>query len=151
MENGLNISNQESKCDQLREGHIVYISRLESEVCPVACLQKYLVFSKLEDELESYLICRLTKTKSGHKALRTHSICYSTVRDSFRKHLSDITNPSSYGLHSLRSGGATEAANNGVSDRLISKHGRWKSDLSRNRYIKENAKTRFDVTQKLGI
>jgi hypothetical protein len=32
------------------------------------------------------------------------------------------------GLHSLRSGGATQAANNNVSDRLFKAHGCWRSE-----------------------
>lgn len=31
-----------------------------------------------------------------------------------------------FGTHFLRAGGATAAANNGVSDRLFKRHGRWK-------------------------
>ena len=42
------------------------------------------------------------------------------------------------GLHSLRSGGASSAADNGVSDRLIAKHGRWSSNSYRDCYIKDN-------------
>lgn len=33
-----------------------------------------------------------------------------------------------YGLHSLRNGGATTAANNNVPDRLFKVHGRWRSE-----------------------
>ena len=36
-------------------------------------------------------------------------------------------NSKKFGLHSLRAGGATAAANLGVSDGLFQKHGRWKS------------------------
>ena len=42
----------------------------------------------------------------------------------------------SFGLHSLRSGGAT-AAGNVVPERSIQKHGRWKVESSKNRYIHE--------------
>ena len=42
----------------------------------------------------------------------------------------------SFGLHSLRSGGAT-AAGSVVPERLIQKHGRWKAESSKNRYIHE--------------
>ena len=38
-----------------------------------------------------------------------------------------------YGLHSLQSGGASLAPYNGVSDR----HGRWKSDSAKDRYIED--------------
>ena len=37
-------------------------------------------------------------------------------------------NPKQYGLHSLRSGGATAAANAGVPDRLFKRHRRWRRE-----------------------
>jgi hypothetical protein len=39
---------------------------------------------------------------------------------------------------SLRSGGATAAANAGLSDRLFKKHGRWCSDNAKDGYVHEN-------------
>ena len=58
---------------------------------------------------------------------------------------------SSYCLHSLRSGGASAAANNDVSDRLIGKHGRWSSNGSRDRYIKDSKAKRLKVSSSLGL
>lgn len=43
-----------------------------------------------------------------------------------------------YGLHSFRSGGATAAALSGVPDRVFKKHGRWKSDMAKDRYVRED-------------
>ena len=40
-----------------------------------------------------------------------------------------------YGLHSLRAGGASAAANAQVTDRLFKRHGRWKSDKATVRII----------------
>ena len=42
------------------------------------------------------------------------------------------------GLHSLRSGGASQASRSGISDRLIKKHGRWVSETAKNLYIRES-------------
>ena len=42
-----------------------------------------------------------------------------------------------FGMHSLRSGGVSAAANSGVSSNALKKHGRWRSDAV-NRYIKES-------------
>lgn len=51
---------------------------------------------------------------------------YSRVRKLFRTSLDKIRlDKSKFGLHSLRSGGATSAANNSVADRLFKTHGRW--------------------------
>ena len=56
-----------------------------------------------------------------------------------------------FGLHSLRSGGASAAAAAGVEDRLFKKHGRWKSDTAKDGYVKESLKDRLSVTNNIGI
>ena len=40
-----------------------------------------------------------------------------------------------YSPHSLRAGGASAAANAQVSDRLLKRHGQWKSDKAKDGYI----------------
>ena len=56
-----------------------------------------------------------------------------------------------YGLHSLRAGGASAAANAQVTDRLFKRHGRWKSDKAKDGYIKDNILSLFSVSLSLGI
>ena len=60
-------------------------------------------------------------------------------------------NDEHFRLHSLRSWGASSAADHEVSDRLISKHGRWVLDKARNGYIKGNKKSRLRVSLSLGL
>ena len=43
-----------------------------------------------------------------------------------------------FGLHSLRSGGATLAANKSVKDCLFKRHAEWKSDNVKDEYIDDN-------------
>ena len=59
--------------------------------------------------------------------------------------------PENFGLHSLRSGGASAAANNSISDRLISKQGRWSSEKARNGYIKDSVVKRLTVSNTLEL
>ena len=55
-----------------------------------------------------------------------------------------------FGLHSLRSGGATAAASNAsVCDRLIMKHGRGVTEKSKNLYIHENLASKLSVTKNM--
>ena len=143
-----------SKPDQHREGHVVYISRKKPECCPVKYLEAYLQKAKLDiyNDKESPLICRIFKTKSGHKISKTKGISYSRIREIFKGYISEITTtPENFGLHSLRSGGASAAANNGISDRLISKQGRWSSEKGRNGYIKDSVVKRLTVSNTLGL
>ena len=59
--------------------------------------------------------------------------------------------PKEFGLHSLRSGGATAAANAGVPDRLFKRHGRWKSELAKDGYVKDLLSSRLLVSKSLGV
>ena len=56
-----------------------------------------------------------------------------------------------YGLHSLRSGGATAAANEGVPDRLFKWHGRWKSESAKDGYVKDSREALMSVTKSLKL
>ena len=57
------------------------------------------------------------------------------------------------GLHSMRSGGATAVANTSehVSDRCWKRHGRWKSDTSKDGYVVDSLEKRLNVSKHLGI
>ena len=51
---------------------------------------------------KSPLICRIFKTKSGHKISKTKGISYSKIRETFKGYISEITTaPENFGLHSL--------------------------------------------------
>ena len=54
-----------------------------------------------------------------------------------------------YGLHSLRSGGGSLDAYNGVSDRLFKSLGRWKSDKVKDAYIEDSLESLLSVTKNL--
>ena len=73
------------------------------------------------------------------------------MREIFKEKITAIDDRTNYGMHSLRSGGASAAAQNGVPDRLISKQGRWASDNARNGYIQDSKATRLSVTKALGL
>ena len=99
----------------------------------------------------SPVVIRVVRTKHGMEAVKTgKSLGYSTVKDLFLKAMMSVTDePGKYGLHSLRSGGALAAAAANVADRLISSHGRWKCEASRNRYIKDSDKNKFKICKPL--
>ncbi|KAK9918656.1 hypothetical protein WJX75_005689 [Coccomyxa subellipsoidea] len=54
-----------------------------------------------------------------------------------------------YGLHSLRSGGATLAANSGVQDSLWMEHGGWKSERAARGYIKTSVASKLSVNHSM--
>ena len=58
---------------------------------------------------------------------------------------------SAIGTHSVRSGGATAAANAGVPDRLFKRHGRWASESAKDGYVQDSLSSRLSVSTTLGI
>ena len=147
---------EKSKTDQHRDGETVYIAQSGNSTCPLYWIKRYLRLAKLDIKKtpEYFLICKMAKTKSGHNAHGKHPITYPTARKTFLEHVNEIFKPQSnqYGLHSLRSGGATAASENGVCDRLIGKRGRWSANSSvKDIYIKDSKKKRLSVSQKLGL
>ena len=60
-------------------------------------------------------------------------------------------NSKSYGLHSLRAGGATAAANLGINDKLFKKHSRLKSEKVKDGYVHENLDSLLLISKNLGL
>ena len=121
---------EKSKTDIYRDGQWLLIAKLDSTICPVKILTLYLEKTEIGDTSEEYIFRAMTWFKSTAKhRLRAANkkMAYSTARSNMlnlaQKIGLDVTK---FGLHSLRSGGATAAANNGVPDRLFKRHGRWK-------------------------
>ena len=133
----------DSKCDQRRGGNTVYIAKTNTATCPVFCLDKYLKDTNLISEPESYLFCRLYKTRKGHNAHGNKPLSYTRARETFMEHIKvfEEKEVKKFGLHSLRSGGASAATDNEVDERLIGKHGRWSCNSSMEGYIKDSKKT----------
>ena len=63
----------------------------------------------------------------------------------------NIINTSLIGERSLRSGGATAAANAGVHDRMFTRHGHWRSDKAKDGYITDSLEERLKVSKSLRI
>ena len=107
---------------------------------------------KINVDVNAYLIPRLHKTKKGHNASKTNGISYTTIYEN-SKELSAMENKENknWGLHSLRASEASVAAQQGISDRLISKQGRWSSETARNGYIQDSVESRLQVSRSLGV
>lgn len=56
-----------------------------------------------------------------------------------------------YGLHSLRSGGATAAANHDILDRRFKAHGRWRSENVKDGYVLDSLNNKLSVSLNLGL
>ena len=109
-----------SKLDQYRQGDRVIVARTGSSVCPVAMLERYYAMAALPKSWKLRLFRGIVITKSGERFCSHDSLSYTRLRELFLSKLSELGfDPKQFGLHSLRSGGASAAANAGVPDRLF--------------------------------
>lgn len=153
LEDHMIIKVEKSKTDQLRQGDEVVIARSGGSACPVSILQQYLSRLNIDPHSDELIFRQLVKTKSSYKMVsKDKPISYSTFRDHLSKSLrSVVRDPSVYGTHSFRSGGASAAANSGVGDRVFQRHGRWKSVSAKDGYVKDDIASRISVSKSLGF
>ena len=144
---------EHSKTDVYREGRTLIVSKVASAICPVETLLCYIRQAHLDHD--SFLFRPLVWVKTRQKYRVTGSnraLSYTTCRLDALGLFSKIgLNPTDFGLHSARSGGASWAANAGVPDRLFKRHGRWVSDRAKDSYVKDNLFSLISVTQNLGL
>ena len=144
-----------SKTDVYRQGSEVVIAKTGENSCPVFWMKHYLKLADILDKGDNYIF----RSISYFKSIKKYKLCkinkplsYTRARELLLKALGIIgLDVSNFGLHSLRSGGVTEAAANNVPDRLLKMHGRWKSDISKDGYILESMQNRLSVTKNLNI
>ena len=115
-----------AKNDVYREGNKVYIKRLFSKYCPVALLERYILMAEvdLNSNLPLFRPLRLFKSSNTYK-LYGSKLSYTRCREVFKNCLKDLgLDYKLYGLHSLKSGGATSAFSNStsLSKRLLKLH-----------------------------
>ena len=132
---------------------LCYKTRHGSMLCPIELVSQYFKKGNIRDNCQKYIFRGIITTKS-HSKLRScdKHISYTCVRENVIKGLKNIVAETKlFGLHSLRAGGATAAANLGVNDRLFKKHRRWKSEKVKDGYIHESIETKLIVTKNLGL
>ena len=131
------------------------IARSGGSTCPVSIVQQYLSRLNIDPYSDELIFRQLTlvKTKSSCKMVsKDKPISYSTFREHLSKSLrSVVPDPSVYGTHSFRSGGASTAANSGVGDCVFQRHGRWKGVSAKDGYVKDDIASRISVTKSLGF
>ncbi|XP_021379902.1 uncharacterized protein LOC110467217 [Mizuhopecten yessoensis] len=151
----LEITLVHSKTDVYRQGNVVVIAKTGKKTCPVACFVKYITAAGLSFGADSYIFRAVSFCKStGTYKLcsRNQALSYTRVREIFLGAISEIgLKKSEFGLHSLRAGGATIAANNGISERLFKAHGRWASEKAKDGYVLDDLDHKISVSANLGI
>jgi hypothetical protein len=143
----------QSKTDQLRQGLSVVVAKVGGSGCPVGLLQVYLAMAniKLSKVSEQFLFTRIIFKKGKLQLFEPgKGVSYANVRDVVKIKTRQIgLNSVLYSTHSMRSGGATAAAEANVPERLMQKHGQWASSASKDRYVKDGLNKRLKVSASL--
>jgi hypothetical protein len=142
---------EKTKTDQYRVGRWVLIARVDGIFCPVRLVEDLLVRGEYAAHGPGPLICSIT-VSSSRQTLRASQPSYSTVLSWFKlgAQLLELE-PSAFGTHFGRRGGATRAANVDVPDRLFKEHGAWRSERVKDAYVVSSLQNRLSVTANLGL
>ena len=143
---------ESSKTDQYRDGARIIIARSEQNTCPVGMLERYMQLGNIGNSPELPLFRGIVHTRSGEQLRKKGGISYTRVREIVLEKLSELgLDRKQFGLHSLRSGGASAAACAGVPDRLFKRHGRWRSENAKDGYVKDSVENQLSVSKRIGL
>ena len=96
----------------------MHSSKLQSVFCPIKLFKKYIEATKIKESEEKFIFRQICHNKQGFKLKDwDNPINYTTARDILLTNLKNIgLEKTQFGLHSLRSGGATAATNFGINE-----------------------------------
>lgn len=146
------------KNDQFRKGDVVVLARGHTVACPVGLLERYLLSAGLSGAVP------LFQSFDGQQArfqprlakLSGAALSYEQARYHVLKMVAKVKGITAqevralFGLHSLRSGGATFVAKVGVCERDFQAHGGWACRESMLRYLEANLDAKLGVTKVMG-
>ncbi|XP_016310485.1 uncharacterized protein LOC107664430 [Sinocyclocheilus anshuiensis] len=120
---------KQSKTDQTKKGHFIFIFNLQSPILPYQALLAFVQLRKSQSKLPS-------------DPLFTDDSNRPVTRFWFQKHLKSIlllsgTPADNFSSHSFRIGAATTAAQKGLSQQQIQALGRWSSEAFKS-YIRSD-------------
>ena len=136
-----------SKTDVGNIGAEVVISKNSAPYCPVENLARFLQLTRNSSGAGKFILRKMYRERLSEKDV---PLSYSDARADLKFYLGKAGHTASdFGWHSLRHGGASEAANLGVPDRLLKQHGRWKSENSKDGYVHEDLHSKLLVSRLL--
>ena len=98
----MSISIEKSKTDTGRDGHHVVIARMQTVLCPVRNLEKFLGWCGFSNDCTDYVFQNLLKTKSDFQLRKGNKpSSYFRLRELFEAFKPFIPDISKLGLHSL--------------------------------------------------
>ena len=143
-----------SKTDIYRNGNVVVLAKTGHITCPFSLLSRYVQVANIDlsSTLKFFRTLHFLRSK-GCYSLRSTSISYTRAREVVLDAFSQLGFPfqTIWSPYSLRSGGATAAANAGVNDRLFKRHSRWRLDKAKDGYVKDNLDVLLSVSKSLEL
>ena len=91
-------------------------------------MEEYISAAQIDLHSEDLPLFRGLATPRSKEMVRSQGISYTRARELVKDAFRGLTDVSNFSVHSLRAGGATSAANAGIPDRLLKRHGRWASE-----------------------
>lgn len=147
---------RKSKTDIYRSGKEVLIAKVYSFACPYSMLKRYFQMSSQDNCSNWNMYFRsVIRSKSNVKLSGSNKqTSYTKTRKVILNKMKIVAPDLNLGTHSLRASGASAAANadqSDINERCLLRHGRWKSEVSKNGYISDSVEKRLRVTKKLQL
>ena len=134
-----------SKTDTLRNGKDVILAKSSGVHSISSLLERYLKLAGLSLGSNHFLFCPL----NGNGLVVNKKLSYSSYRQILKESVESIgADPSLYGFHSCRSGGATDLASQVSSYELLNA-GRWKDPRSLRHYVQIPTNRRLEWSKNL--
>lgn len=142
-----------SKTDKYRKGDEILIAEGESIACPFKMLKRYIDLIGIDLSSDQFLFKPMFNSGGKCKLIyKNKPLSYTRAKECILAKLHKIDPNLNLGLHSLRAGGATAAANSkAINDRCWKRHGRWRTDTSKDGYVEDSFESRIGVTRVLGL
>ena len=151
-ENYFSVYIRKSKTDQYRQGKEIVVAKGITVACPYSMMRRYFEEAKINSDSEDFLFKPIFRSRDKCALIKKNKpLSYTRTRECLISRLKEVVGDLDIGLHSLRSGGATAAANSGVNDRCWKRHGRWKSDNSKDGYVADSLDSRLSVSRSLNM
>ena len=144
---------RKSKTDVYRAGRDIFVAKGCTSACAIDMLNRYIGAAGIDCSSEDFLFKPACRSKSNCFLIsKNKKLSYSRARECIVGKLKLVAPELRLGTHSLRASGATAAANaEGVSERCLKRHGRWKSDSAKDGYVDDSVERKLFITKQMNL
>ena len=145
---------ERSTTDVYRDGAWVLVAETATPTCPVALCKRYFALAHIRPCSQEYIFRSLSflSSENTYKLRGSSPLSYARAREIVLSAFESVgLNKKSFGLHSLRAGGASAAANTNIDDRSFKRHVSWKFEKAKDGYVEDNVESLLSISKSLGI